>query len=80
MSEHKIYVAVKALFDPDGNITPLSLIWEDEREYEIDRVLDVRRAASLKAGGFGLRYTVMIQGRQRYIWLEEKRWFVEPKE
>jgi hypothetical protein len=47
--------------------------------YEIDRILDVRPAASLKAGGAGIRYTCRIQGHETYIWLEDNRWFVEAK-
>ena len=52
---HKIFVEVTARFDADGGLTPLDLIWEDGRHYPIDRILDVRRAASLKAGGAGIR-------------------------
>ncbi|WP_330601097.1 hypothetical protein [Caproicibacter fermentans] len=48
--------------------------------YEIDRVLDVRPAASLKAGGAGIRYTCRIQGREKYLWREQDRWFVESKQ
>lgn len=76
----KVFVEVTARFDIDGKITPLSLLWEDGTVYEIDRVLDVRRAASLKAGGMGIRYTVRINGRQSYLFYEEPRWFVEAKE
>ena len=76
----KVFVEVTARFDTDGKITPLSLVWEDGTIYEIDRILDKRRAASLKAGGMGIRYTVMIQGRQSYLFYEEPRWFVEAKE
>lgn len=53
----KVYVEVIARFDTDGNITPLSVKWEDGTVYEIDKVIDKRRAASLKAGGIGMRYT-----------------------
>ena len=42
--------------------------------------LDIRRAASLKAGGAGIRYICRIRGRVKYLWLEESRWFVEAKE
>ena len=75
----KVFVAVTAKFDTEGRITPLSLVWEDGAVYEIDRVTDVRRAASLKAGGMGIRYTVRINGRQSYLFYEEPRWFVEAK-
>ena len=76
----KVFVEVTAKFDTEGKITPLSLLWEDGTVYEIDRVLDVRRAASLKAGGLGIRYTVKIGGKQSYLYYEEPKWFVEAKE
>lgn len=73
----KTYVAVTAIFDTEGNIAPLCMHWEDGREFEIDRILDVRKAASMKGGGAGLRYTVRILGKERYIWREDDKWFVE---
>ncbi len=75
----KIYVDVTARFDTEGTILPLSIQWEDGRRFEIDKVLDVRPAASLKAGGCGMRYTCRILGQLRYLFLEENRWFVEGK-
>lgn len=76
----KVYVEVVAMFDADGNITPLSITWEDGRVYNIDRVLDVRRAASLQAGGIGMRYRCRIAGKETYLWYEMPRWFVEGKD
>jgi hypothetical protein len=76
---NKIYISVKAVFYPDGGFKPTSLIWEDGREYEIDRVTDIRRAASLKAGGTGIRYTCKVRGKEVYLFLEEDRWFMERK-
>ena len=73
----KVYVGVKARFEPDGKLSPLSIAWEDGHEYEIDRVLNVCRAASLKAGGAGTRYTVRIGRTETYLFLEENKWFVE---
>lgn len=75
----KVYVEVIARFDTDGNITPLSVKWEDGTVYEIDKVIDKRRAASLKAGGIGMRYTCRILNQQSYLFYEEPRWFVEGK-
>lgn len=57
----KVFVDVTARFE-DGKIFPLVLQWEDGREFEIDKVLDMRPAASLKAGGCGMRYTCRILG------------------
>lgn len=75
----KVYVSVIAKFDTDGKITPHSFEWEDERVYEIDEITDVCRAASLKVGGVGFRYTCMVCGKQTYLFLEDNRWFVEGK-
>nr|DAU79098.1 MAG TPA: U5 small nuclear ribonucleoprotein [Caudoviricetes sp.] len=77
----KKYVEVGAVHRTDGQILPVLLWWEDGRSYQIDRVLDIRRAASLKAGGVGRRYTCRICGKERYLWLEDDgKWFVESKE
>ena len=75
----KMYVEVTAKFDIDGNITPLSVTWEDGTIYEIDKVVDKRRAASLKAGGIGVRYTCRILGQKTYLFYENPTWFVEAK-
>lgn len=77
MSEHKKYVSVIAKFDTDGRVVPLTVLWEDGRKFEIDRILDVRRAASLKAGGVGIRYTVRIGRSETFLFYEDDKWFVE---
>lgn len=76
----KQYVAVEARFDEGGGLRPLCIIWEDGRRFTVDRVTDVRRAASLKAGGTGLRYRCLIGGRERYLYYEDPKWFVETQE
>lgn len=63
----KIYVDVMAEFTRDGNLIPKSLKWTDGVRYEIDRVTDIRRAASLKAGGAGMRYTCIIGGTKEIL-------------
>lgn len=75
----KQYISVTARFDEDGNLLPLKIHWNDGRSFEIDRVTDIRYAASLKAGGMGLRYTCRIGGAEKYLFLEENRWFVDTK-
>ncbi|MCL1874673.1 MAG: hypothetical protein FWF87_00260 [Synergistaceae bacterium] len=77
----KLYVDVNENRLKDGRIVPLSFVWEDGCRYKIDKVLDARPAASLKAGGAGLRYTVRVGSREAYLFLEEDkigaRWFME---
>lgn len=55
MNKNKVYVTVMAEFSTEGVLLPKSFIWEDGREYQIDRMKDKRRAASTKAGGVGER-------------------------
>lgn len=74
----KVYVDVMAEFTKDGDLIPKSLKWTDDVWYEIDRVIDIRRAASLKAGGAGMRYTCIIGGQKRYLFNEDNNmWFME---
>lgn len=76
----KVYVEVGVAFSPEGSMRPLWVRWSDGRKFAVDRVKHCVRAASRKAGGVGLRYTVVICGRETYLYYEENyRWFVETK-
>lgn len=70
-------VDMVAKMKKDGSIIPLTLIWDDERKYDIDKVTDIKKMASTKGGGMGLRYTIIIKQSVRQIWLDENIWFVE---
>ncbi len=70
-------VAMIVKMDECGFITPLTLIWTNGKKYEIDKVLDIRKKASLKGGGMGIRYTCKIKEQERFVWLDEYTWFVE---
>ncbi len=56
----KVYVDVDAHFCKDGRLIPRAIIWEDGRRYKIDKVIQIARRASLKAGGCGIRYTCIV--------------------
>ena len=47
MNYKKRYVDVVARFDTDGRIIPVKLLWHDGTVFFIDKVLDIRKAASL---------------------------------
>ena len=79
MKYEKIYVSVGLVVDAAGEIRPLAIMWSDGSVYEIDRIKHITPAASLKVGGRGIRYTVMIEGKERYLFNEDGRWFVEGK-
>ena len=70
MGAEKVYVPVVAAFDPEGQMLPREIAWEDGTTYDIDRVIDIRQAAAARVGGQGDRYTVEIGGRRSYIYFE----------
>lgn len=75
----KIFIGVTAEFSKDGKLLPLSFVWENGVKYEIDKVYECCKAASLKAGGQGMRYKCRVSGKDVYLFLEEGRWFLEGK-
>ena len=81
VNEKKVYVKVSAFVDTEGNVYPISFVWEDGNTYTIDKISEIRPAQ--KAGGTGMRYSIKVCNKQTYIWLEETnglyRWFLERK-
>lgn len=78
-SRQKRYVEVVSRMDVKGQVSPLQVIWSDGRHFSVEKVLDARRAQSLKTGSTGMRYTVQVGSQATYLWYEEPRWFVEAK-
>ena len=79
MTRRKVYVTVNAEHKPDGSCLPRTIRMADEGEYEIDKVLQVRKAAS-EVGGRGIRYTIRIGRSETHLFDEQNgRWFVEAK-
>ena len=76
----KIYVKVRADHLLDGRVRPLLLRAEDGPAMRIDRVLDVREAPSLKAGGQGIRYTCQIGEKQLFLFFDDPYWFIEAQD
>lgn len=85
----KVYVAVQVAFGEDGRMYPRAIRWEDDKVYEIDRVLGIRPSYAARAGGQGDRYTVRMKGKETYLFFEHSadfgdtipgRWFVERRE
>ena len=78
---HKILVKVRADHDTDGAIRPVSFRLPDDTKVVIDRILGMRQAASLKAGGQGRRYEISITcgnvSKEMYLFDDEGVWFIE---
>ena len=77
MENMKVYVEVTAKFDTDGIMMPVSFIWEDGTVYQIDRIKAKERCASRKAGGTGIMYTEMVDGKECHLFYEFDKWFME---
>lgn len=70
----KVPVGVLVQFIANGDAHPLSVIWEDGREYPIEAVLDLRPARSTPNR---FRYTVRIHGQDTYLYRDGDRWHME---
>ena len=80
MKSSKVYVDVLAEFTKDGRLIPKSFVWKDGNTYIIQKVTDIRRAASLKAGGAGTRYTCIVDGVESHLYYEDNNlWFMEER-
>ena len=80
VSCRKAYVSVNVDIDEEGSLHPRFIRWEGGLIFQIDQVLYKCRAASKKVGGGGIRYTVMIRGKESYLFHEGDKWFVVAKE
>ena len=78
-TRRKVYVTVMVRHDADGRKTPVSITFEDGIKYPIDRLRDVRRAAATRVGGTGTRYTIVVRGRETFLFEDEDLWFVEAR-
>ena len=77
-SAHKKYINVNAEFTKEGEVIPHSVVDDDGEIFEIQRIKDIRRAASLRAGAVGIRFTCIIDGYEKVIFYEDNcKWFVE---
>ncbi len=75
INQHRLYVKITAKHDTKGRIKPVYLHWEDGRKFEVDKVVDVRKAVSLT--GEGMLYACRIAGKQVNLFCDAGRWFIE---
>jgi len=70
----KEYVEVILCFNSYG-LVPAELIWKHKTHYSIDRVIHTCKC--IDSGRPVLRHTVLIGGKQKYIYCDENnRWYV----
>ncbi len=79
MEYRKVCVEVTVRFLKEGGMRPVCLTWEDGRKFTVDRVKFVERAPARVAALLPVRYTCVVEGRERMLYFEADalRWFVE---
>ena len=74
----KVYVEVTVRIDCEGKKRPLSIKFENQQIYEIDRLKHVIERRASKVGGTGKCYQVVIRGSETVLYEEDEgKWFVE---
>ncbi len=75
----KEYVAVNLDVDKNGTVSPRFIRWPNGQIFQIEKLKYKCRATSAKVSGGGIRYTVIIRGRETFLFSEGNKWFVEAK-
>lgn len=79
LPSYKIPTSAKLL--ATYKVIPLRILNENDEKIIIDRIIDIRREASTKAGGLGDRYTCLATRgdvqKQIYVYKDEDEWFLE---
>ena len=74
----KVYVEVTVRIDPDGKKRPLTIMFEDQKPYEVDKLKHIIERRASKVGGTGKCYQVVILGKETVLYEEDEgKWFGE---
>ena len=74
----KVFLRVDCECTPDGDVQPVKFLWINKQWYDVDLIVDVRRAPSLKVGGKGICYTCRVKDRIVRLFRDGDRWYLEP--
>lgn len=73
----KQYVDAIVLHKRDGSIEIMEILWPDGRRFKVDKTEAHGYASGSRTGSGGKEYAIWIKGRQRLLFLEKNRFFVE---
>ena len=80
-SPYKIGIEVIACHHYDGTLEPIKFITAAmDVGVRVDKMLDARRGASLKAGGHGMRYRCRVGKHEITLWHDGQFWFMETED
>jgi len=72
----KVTVEVIVRWKKTGEIIPIKLTM-NEKEYEIEKILDISKGRSLKEQRPGCRYKYKAKRRICYLYYDEEKWYIE---
>ena len=73
----RTFVGITALHDKQGNIHPMVMHWPDGRQWPVDKILDIRKAAAMSPDGHGVRYLCRFANKEVKLFYNGNLWFVE---
>lgn len=73
----KTYVTVCLVEDTTGTRTPTAIIMPDGIEYTIEEVIERRHLRDIRFGSVNERYTVVIGDKQRFLWHDNRAFYVQ---
>ncbi len=77
---NRVFVGVNLDVTRSGTVCPRAVIWRastgKDIQYKIDRLKRVCRIPDSDSG-YGFRYTIEIRGKEKYLFEEKGKWFVE---
>ena len=73
----KFEVKVECTKTNSGDLVPSAVYWRDGRKWTIEKVLHI--SSSSLPDSEELRYTVIIEGKEKYIYKKGDIWYVIPE-
>ena len=67
-------VEVQSELDKNGQMCLCGLVWKKKKLYKIERVIHICKYQD--EGNNVLRYTVLIDGKQKYLYNHNNSWYV----
>jgi hypothetical protein len=78
-TRRKQYVEVNADHKIDGSVEPQKIILRDRPAFIVDDVKDVTKVAVHSKFATTNRYTVVVEGKETFLYEDGGRWFVKMK-
>ena len=70
-------VDVITLFSKDGEVIPRTILWDDQRRYEITSVKGVNATWNPEEAQRGLDFLCEIKGKEAHLYYERNHWYVD---